>query len=53
MQYSERFGDATTALIDVMFGREKLCEVLDRSREVSETILRLAEDWKVLDPETP
>ncbi len=46
-------GKFEVPLIDVMFGREKLCDLLDRCREVSETILRLAEDWKVLDPEQP
>ncbi len=44
-------GKFDVPLIDVMYGREKLCDVLDRSREVSETILRMAEDWKVVDPE--
>lgn len=44
-------GKFVVPLIDVMFGREKLCDVLDRSRQVSESILRLSEDWKVLDSE--
>jgi len=44
-------GKFDVPLIDVMFGREKLCDVLDRSREVSEAIIRMAEDWKVLEPD--
>lgn len=44
-------GKFVVPLIDVMFGRDKLCDVLDRSREVSESILRLSEEWKVIDPE--
>lgn len=44
-------GKFDVPLIDVMFGREKLCDVLDRSREVSESILRMADEWKVLDQE--
>ena len=39
-------GKFDVSLIDVMLGREKLCDVLDRCREVSEWLINNAADWK-------
>lgn len=44
-------GKFDVSLVDVMFGREKLCDVLDRCREVSEHLVQAARDWKVIYPE--
>lgn len=44
-------GRFDVSLVDVMFGREKLCDVLDRSREVSEFLVESARDWKVIYPD--
>lgn len=44
-------GKFDVSLVDVMLGREKLCDTLDRSREVSEYLVRQADDWKVIYPE--
>lgn len=38
-------GKSTVSLVDLMMGREQLCEVLDRSREVSDYLLDRVEDW--------
>lgn len=46
-------GRFDVSLVDVMLGREKLCDVLDRCREVSEYLVRAAEDWKPVYPEEP
>jgi hypothetical protein len=41
-------GRFEVSLVDVMYGREKLCDVLDRAREVSEHLVEAARDWKVV-----
>ena len=38
-------GRAKVNLVDVVMGREQLCEVLDRSREVSEYLVERVGDW--------
>ena len=38
-------GKSSVSLVDVMMGREQLCDVLDRSREVSEYLVEQAEGW--------
>lgn len=38
-------GKSTVSLVDLMMGREQLCDVLDRSREVSDYLLDRVEDW--------
>ncbi|MPZ51689.1 MAG: hypothetical protein GEU79_02975 [Acidimicrobiia bacterium] len=38
-------GKSSVSLVDLMMGREQLCEVLDRSREVSDYLLDRVEDW--------
>jgi hypothetical protein len=38
-------GKSTVDLVDIMIGREQLCEVLDRSRDISEYLLDRVEDW--------
>ena len=38
-------GRAKGNLVDVVMGREQLCEVLDRSREVSEYLVERVGDW--------
>ncbi len=44
-------GRVEVSLIDVMLGQEKLCDTLDRCRDVSEWLIDQAEDWKVLYPQ--
>lgn len=39
-------GRFEVSLVDVMLGREKLCDVLDRCREVSEYLVNAVDDWK-------
>ncbi len=38
-------GKANVSLVDAMYGREQLCDVLDGSREVSEYLLDRVEGW--------
>jgi hypothetical protein len=38
-------GKSTVNLVDIMVGKEQLCEVLDRSHGVSEYILDRVEEW--------
>ncbi len=38
-------GKSQVSLVDVLMGREQLCEVLDRSREVSEYLLDRVGGW--------
>lgn len=38
-------GKSTVNLVDIMVGREQLCEVLDRSHDVSEYLLDRVEGW--------
>lgn len=38
-------GRTTVSLVDMLMGREQLCEALDRSREVSEYLLDRVDDW--------
>ncbi len=44
-------GRVEVSLVDVMLGREKMCDTLDRCRDVSEWLIEQAHDWKVLYPE--
>ena len=46
-------GRVEVSLIDVMLGQEKLCDTLDRCRDVSEWLIDQADAWKVLYPEDP
>jgi hypothetical protein len=41
-------GRASVSLVDVLMGREQLCEVLDRSHEVSEYLLDRVSGWMEL-----
>ncbi len=43
-------GRVEVSLVDVMLGRETLCETLDRCRDVSEYLVEHADEWKVSDP---
>jgi hypothetical protein len=43
-------GRVEVSLVDVMLGRETMCETLDRCRDVSEYLVEHAVEWKVLDP---
>ncbi len=43
-------GRVEVSLVDVMMGRETLCETLDRCRDVSEYLVVQAEDWKPVEP---
>ncbi len=45
-------GKAEVSLVDVMLGQEKMCDTLDRCREVSEWLIDQATDWKIRYPET-
>ncbi len=38
-------GKVRVSLVDVIMGREQLCEVLDAAREVSEYLLDRVDDW--------
>ena len=38
-------GKSSVSLVDVLMGREQLCDALDRSREVSEYLLDRVGDW--------
>ena len=42
-------GRVEVSLVDVMMGRETLCETLDRCRDVSEFLVIQADDWKVVE----
>jgi hypothetical protein len=41
-------GKTNISLVDALYGREQLCDVLDASREVSEYLLDRVEDWMEL-----
>jgi len=41
-------GKCSVSLVDVIMGREQLCEVLDRSHEVSEYLVERVGDWMEL-----
>ena len=41
-------GRASVSLVDVLMGRDQLCEVLDRSHEVSEYLLDRVGGWMEL-----
>jgi hypothetical protein len=41
-------GKTNISLVDALYGREQLCDVLDGSREVSEYLLDRVEDWMEL-----
>ncbi len=43
-------GRVEVSLVDVMMGRETMCETLDRCRDVSEYLVAQADDWKVIEP---
>lgn len=43
-------GKTEVSLVDVMMGRETLCETLDRCREVSDFLVEHAHGWKVIEP---
>lgn len=38
-------GKSAVSLVDIMVGREQLCEVLDRARDVSEYLLDRVDEW--------
>ncbi len=38
-------GRSAVSMVDLLMGREQLCDVLDRSREVSDYLLDRVEDW--------
>jgi len=42
-------GSRELSLVDVMMGREQLCETLERSRAVSEFLIDHTPDWKPVD----
>ncbi len=42
-------GRVEVSLVDVMMGREAMCDVLDRCREVSEYLVVQAAQWEVLE----
>ncbi len=44
-------GRVEVNLVDVMLGREQMCDMLDRCREVSEWLIEQADDWKIRYPE--
>ena len=41
-------GKASVSLVDVIMGREQLCDILDQSREVSEYLLDRVGGWMEL-----
>lgn len=43
-------GRVEVSLVDVMLGQEKMCDTLDRCRDVSEWLIDQAHDWKVRYP---
>ncbi len=45
-------GKVGLSLVDVMLGREKLCDVLDTCRDVSEWLVNNADGWKPQFPES-
>ncbi len=46
-------GRVEVSLVDVMMGRETMCDTLDRCRDVSEYLVDAAEEWKVADQMGP
>jgi hypothetical protein len=46
-------GHLAISLVDAMTGEDKLCDTLDRCREVSEYLVAEAEHWKVRYPDEP
>ena len=45
-------GRVEVSLVDVMLGQEKMCDILDRCRDVSEWLIDQAQDWKIRYPIT-
>ena len=45
-------GRVEVSLVDVMLGQEKMCDTLDRCREVSEWLLDQVPGWKIRYPES-
>jgi hypothetical protein len=43
-------GKTQVSLVDVLMGREQLCDVLDRAREISEYLLDRVGGWMELPP---
>jgi hypothetical protein len=43
-------GRVEVSLVDVMLGQEKVCDILDRCRDVSEWLIAQADDWKIRYP---
>jgi hypothetical protein len=43
-------GRVEVSLVDVMLGQEKLCDTLDRCRDVSEFLVDQADSWGVVNP---
>jgi hypothetical protein len=43
-------GRVEVSLVDVMLGQEKMCDILDRCRDVSEWLIAQADDWKIRYP---
>ena len=43
-------GRVEVSLVDVMLGQEKMCDTLDRCREVSEFLVTQADMWGVVHP---
>lgn len=43
-------GRVEVSLVDVMLGQEKLCDTLDRCRDVSEFLVEQADEWGVVYP---
>ena len=41
-------GKCSVSLVDVLMGREQLCDVLDRSNDVSEYLVERVGDWMEL-----
>lgn len=44
-------GRVEVSLVDVMLGQEKMCDTLDRCRDVSEWLVEHADQWKVRYPD--
>ena len=44
-------GKVEVSLVDVMLGQEKMCDTLDRCRDVSEYLVEQADTWGVVYPE--
>lgn len=44
-------GRVEVNLVDVMLGREQMCDMLDRCREISEWLIEQSGDWKIRYPD--